>query len=257
MHGRALVAALALSALTFTAACSSSSPAARSTNVSPTPQVLTTASSSTPAPTRSPAATAPRLTAPAAAATSPALAKYGKTKVTQALDLAAHLAYYSVADPKLLGRTAPHTTLADYSNITRYLTPQGISYLHGYIRNQDSSAKDGVIAAELALALRPLPRGSNNASKATDHTTFDTPFRPRNYRAAISPTVRIGQNGVTMIVNGSCSVQVPGTHNGKAVLVTLTRTYFTYYIQPQASQAYPEVGVYGWASHSTLTFAAA
>ena len=68
-------------------------------------------------------------TPPSLAMSSPALRKYPSRLVQSGLDLAEHLAYYSVADPSLLATESRHTSISDYAHITRYLTPQEIRYL--------------------------------------------------------------------------------------------------------------------------------
>lgn len=254
MCGRAPLAVVAALIVTLTAACGSSNGPGHAATTARLRTSVTPRTGSPSSP--KPATGMPTLTAPAADAASPALTKYGAVKVTAALDLAAHLAYFSVADPALLGKTALHTSIGDYADITRYLTPQGIAYLASYVKDQNRNGKHEIIAGELALASVHLAAtGLGKQARSTSGTRFDVPFSPRNYRVTINPTVGLNQDGAAMVVSGRCSVQIPGTRNGKPVLVTLTRRYFTYYVQPRASATYP-VGVFGWVSSSTATYAA-
>ena len=251
MRGRAPLAAITCLIVALTSACSASShttqsPTATPAHSTPTP---TTSSSSSPIPIGNTTA----VTAPAPNATSPALDKYSHRTVSAALDLAAHLAYNSVSDPILLGSTANHTSISDYADITKYLTPQGIAYLKSYVEDQNHNGKHQIIAGELAFANVPLAAGVGKQASATSGTRFDTPFAPRNYQATINPTVGLSQDGASMAVTGRCSVQIPGTRAGKHFLITLTRKSFTYYVQAKASATAP-VGVYGWISNSTATY---
>lgn len=255
MPGRVLLAALALASVALAAACSSSSNTTQQASAPP-PATAPPGSTAPISATSSPLSTTKSgLTAPALDAASPALAKYDRATLTAALNLSTHLAYVSVADPALLGKTTAHASIADYAAVTRYLTPQGVRYLTGYIKDQDRNGQHEILAGELALASTPVAKGAGSAAQKTIGTRFSAPFSPFNYRAVISPTVRLGDDGISMLVTGSCSVQIPGTQNGKKVLVTLARKSFTYSVQPSPSKAYP-VGVSGWVSYSTASYAA-
>lgn len=199
-----------------------------------------------------PVASAASLTAPPPKAGSPAVARFGASKVTAALQLAAHLAYYGVADPTLLGHQSPHAGLADYARITQYLTATAVQDLRSYIADQTTDATHNSQAATLALSnLTRLPNRGTALTTGDHGLRLDKPFRVAGYTANINPTVTLGSDNTTMVVTGSCAVRIFGHRGAKPVYVTFRRTSFTFFVQPTPSRAYP-VAVSGWKSISSI-----
>ena len=208
---------------------------------------------------RSPSSTAPSSTVPVNAALDPpavtasssALHKFSKARAQAALDLATKLAYYSVADPKLLLVHSAHDDIRDYADVTRYMTPQAIRYLDGYIRDQARNIKDASAVSGLALTLLNSTYRQPRQTSAAQQTQFTNPLTPRAFTEHVDPTVTLNADHTQMVVTGSCQVTLAGTHDGNSVYVTLTRPRFRYYIAATPSSAYV-VGLNGWQSRYTI-----
>lgn len=244
---------VAAACLLLTAGCSASHPSghANTTTTTAATQANSSTSSAPTSPTTSPSSR-PDLTAPSPAANSPALRRYKRTDVEAALNLAAHLAYYGVADPKLLGTQSPHAAITDYADITRYLSPRGVQYLRSYITDQTTNAQHEAAASTLALAnLTKLPGHGTALTAGQNGLRLDKPFHVADYTATINPRVTLNGDGSAMVVTGTCSARILGHRGATPVYVTFTRTRFTYNIVAAPSQTYP-VGVEGWNSTNSV-----
>lgn len=182
---------------------------------------------------------------------SPALQAFSPAQAKAALTLGEALARQSVSDPKLLANATRHTDIADFADITKYLTPSAVGYLKRYVRDAYRDAQSRLSVSGLALvAYSKLKPGPGRQQNLVAVPAFDKPFRPSSLTVSVDDTVGLDTSG-RMVVTGTAKAVLPA-HRGDVPYTTTLGQRFTYNIVALRSGA-RTVAVDAWYGKASAT----